>query len=483
MLGPSWAWARRIWGHLGHRSRHWLLNIAIGIVIELILIALHSTPVGDFARNWAFDAAMTAYEGFDVRGGPSLPVGFIDIDEETWRNSGETPRAPRSLLSDLIKYSFSHDARYVVLDVIVEGEDGTDREDADFADEISKLAPSLEAAHQHLLLVRTLREPLYGSQTLAPEIRQSPLDEALRDHARSLHAVVPYFIASADGILRAWWLWKAGCRADPATGGGHWEVLPSAQLLVATLAQQERPGQMPFPWSAQAHRDPCVVDLRAYAAGAAAAPKTAVDEHVREWLLSRPDVAGASAANLDGGAAEDIASRIFFKFRYQPLGSGKVWTIPARKIPKDTAADMRGFAGGLVVIGQSFEAARDQHMTPLGTMPGAMVLVNAVESMLDFQLLRPPAPWFNITFMAASIVLVGFIYAYIESTVRTLLTFAPLVLLLIGTNYLLLRLGGTWIDFATPLVAIWAHRPVSKTFAALKARIGRLRGPMADNSA
>jgi CHASE2 domain-containing sensor protein len=467
------AWLRRAWTHLGHRNQHWIENIAIGIAIEIMLPVAQSTFIVAAAQNWALDAAMRGYAGLSVRGGATLPLIFIDIDEESWRSQwwghGEPFRAPRQRLFDLIDYAFEHDARYVVLDVIVEGSDNP--EDTKFAADIKKLAGRLETTHQHLLFVRTLRDQLHNIRQFAPEVRPSPLDEVLLQYPGRLHAVAPYFQVSRDGAMRGWQMWRAGCRLDPKTGKGRWEILPSVQLLIATLVLPQKPGQeTAFPWSATTDVESCIVDLRAFAAGVAAVPEKVLDRKMWDWLDRRPDLTGTGEPESPNGTANDLTSRIFFKFRYPPQPS-QVWLIPALKLFHPTPPDeARGFAGGLVVIGQSFEAARDQHMTPLGPMPGAMVLINSVASMLDLKLLRPPSQRFECLFQLGSIVVVGLVYAYIESTVVTVVTLVPFVLLLIGMNYLLLRLGGIWLDFATPLLAIWAHRPVSHLWQTIKSR-------------
>jgi CHASE2 domain-containing sensor protein len=465
-------WLRRTWGH-HHLGRHWVENIAIGIVIEIILTAAQNTFFVAAAQNWALGAAMRGYAGLSVRGGATLPLIFIDIDEESWRSQwwGHEPfRAPRQRLFDLIDYAFEHDARYVVLDVIVEGRD--DPEDTKFVADIKKLAGRLETTHQHLLFVRTLRDQLHNNKQFAPEVRPSPLDDVIRQYSGELHAVAPYFRVSRDGVMRGWQMWRAGCRLDPKTGKGRWEILPSVQLLIATLVLPQKPEQgTAFPGTATADVESCIVDLRAFAAGVAYVPEKVPDKEMWKWLDKRPDLTGIGELKFPNDGTNDLTSRIFFKFRYPPLPS-QVWVIPALKLLHPTSPDKdRGFAGGLVVIGQSFEAARDQHMTPVGPMPGAMVLINSVASMLDLKLLRPPSQRFELLFQLGSIVVVGLVYAYIESILVTVVTLVPLVLLLIGMNYLLLRLGGIWLDFATPLLAIWAHRPVSQLWRTIKSRI------------
>jgi len=455
----GWLW--RAWARFGHLNQHWVINIAIGVTIALAIIVARDNRIVVAAQNWALDVAMQgAAEANGARDRVRPALTFIDIDEETWRNprwgGGEPFRAPRKGLLALVDYALEHEARYLVVDVIVESRD--DPEDIEFAHEIEKRATRLEETKQHLFFVRTIRDPLKGLEQLAPQLRSSPVDAAIRRHPEQLHAVEPYFRVSRDGVLRTWQMWRIGCRSDAESGRGHWEVMPSVQLAIASLVQTpEGPQRFAIPWSAPIEAEPCAVDLTALAQENAIGTGVQSDERVQDWLRTRPDITGFDELPESTG---DLSSHIFFKFHYPP-NSWQVRLIPALNVLESTFHGQNpDFAHGVVVIGQSFEAARDQHATPLGAMPGAMVLINSINSILDVKLLREPNRICEVIFELISIILIGYLFARFDSFTATVGIFLTFVPILIGLNYLLLR-SGIWLDFAVPLLGIFAHRMVA----------------------
>jgi CHASE2 domain-containing sensor protein len=124
---------------------------------------------------------------------------------------------------------------------------------------------------------------------------------------------------------------------------------------------------------------------------------------------------------------------------------------------------------GVVVIGQSFEAARDQHATPLGVMPGPMVLINSLDSMLNPGLLDEPGRAWKVLIEATLIFVVGFLLAYRDYVIAVFVILTLFVPLLIFANYLLL-LCGVWMDFAIPLLGMCVHRIIAEFEAYLQRR-------------
>jgi len=473
-------WLRLAWDHLGHRNRHWAKNILIGAVIGIGLEFhfVHDARIVVAARNWALDAAMQGSAAVRTRRGDpiaSQDLAFIDVDEETWRDpqwgNGEPFRAPRDGLLALIDYAIKHKARYIVLDVIIEGENNP--EDAQFAKQIEQRATRLNP-EQHILFVRTLREPLNGMQDrLAPELRPSPLDHVIKCHPEQLHAVAPYFSVSRDGVLRDWQMWQTGCRRDGAgMGDGHWEILPSVQLAIAALIHQSDPkrrdaDRAAFPWSNPVEKNRCIVDLASYnQSGIPASTFEHDDAPMWEWLRNS-SLPHASKVEKPSDATIALTNRIFFRFRY-PKELSPVHLIPAFAILKDTPQLQKLYdrmldvpGNGVVVIGQSFEAARDMHATPIGIMPGPMVLINSLESMLNPGLLQEPSCAWRLTIEGTSIALVGFIFAYLDYVIAGIVILTLFVPLLIILNYFLL-LDGIWMDFAIPLLGMYMHKIIAE---------------------
>lgn len=456
---------RRVWGRLDHRQRHWVFNILLGVFIAFGLSRFENQTIVVAAQNWATDSAMrsgVAIHGWFRGNDPPVPLAFIDVDEETWRSDiwdhGEPFHAPRDRLLDLIKYALGH-ARYVVLDIIIEA---ADNEDEWFAKQIAALTPRLKP-DQHIIFVRTLRQPLNGrKELLAPEIHSSKLSEVIDKHPDHLHAAAPYFRVSRDGILRDWQLWQVGCGHNAKTadtGLGQWEMLPSVQLLVGALWQTgKKPDEdrsamrAKFPWRHPVAVARCVTTLDAYAEiGVPVAQLKPDDAPIWKWLRNDSGLGDRSALERPDNGSTAKSDRIFFRFRY---GQSPVQLIPALAI-LDHTSPAKLADDGVVVIGQSFEAARDEHETPLGPMSGPMVLINSINSMLNPGLLQAPGFVVKWLIEGCAIVVIGYLLAS-QDYLLVFLTILLLIPALIFFNYWLL-LGGIWVDFAVPLLGISAH--------------------------
>jgi CHASE2 domain-containing sensor protein len=454
---------RRTWSDLSQHSKHWTFNILIGVSIEGAMLLFHDSRLVVAAQNWILDAVMQGASAYGVGAGKQTPpLTLIDIDESTWRSSlwggGQPLRAPRMDLLRLVNFALEHRARYVVLDVVMESP--ADADDGRLAEGMQQIATTLEnEKNQHIFFVRSFNAPLDASGYLAPELRRSPLDDVIAAHPLWLHNVAPYFRVSRDGVLRKWDLWRAGCVRDDVAGNGHWVVLPSVQLAIATVAHNEDlgPGN---PGKDAASTGRCVVGLSALAQSGPGVPSSQLEQHWADWLRSHPDLTGKSNFELRRGGEIDASSRIFFKFGYPPKSSEVQW-IPALEVLKGrTIAGGYDLSSGLVVIGQSFEAVRDEHATPIGTMPGSMVLINSVDSILDIRLLQEPASYIGFFFLIASIVGVGYAFAKFDSFMATIVIFITAFFAGPGLIYILLR-AGIWFDLAVPIIGVFAHRMIS----------------------
>jgi CHASE2 domain-containing sensor protein len=480
----------RIWHRLGHRNQHWLINIVIGFAIWIVLHFAHDRRIVVAAQNWALDTAMQGNAA--VRTQRSDPVAlqdlaFIDVDEETWRDpqwgNSEPFRAPRDGLLALVDYAIKQKVRYIVLDVIIEGKNDPEdaqlakkdpaaaqlaKQDAQFAKQIEQRAALLNS-DQHILFVRTLRKPLNGMQDrLAPELRASPLDEVIKTHPNQFQSVAPYFRVSRDGVLRDWQMWQTGCRRDaPGKGVGHWEILPSVQLAIAALMQSDkmsdpkrRDYRAAFPWNNPVEKHRCIVDLASYNQPDIPASTFGPDD-ARMWdWLPKSRLPHASEVEKPSDAIIALTNRIFFRFRYRQEPS-PVLLIPALAILKHTPHRDVVENSSVVVIGQSFEAAGDLHATPIGIMPGPMVLINSLESMLKPGLLQEPGRTEHWAIECALIVLVGCAFAYLDHLIAFIVLLTLFVPLLIILNYVLL-LHGIWMDFAIPLLGMYMHKIIAE---------------------
>ena len=440
--------------------QRWLLNILIGLLIELLLLFGNDWRPIVFAQNWGLDAAMQGQSALQTPRPPgAMPLAIIDVDEETWRDKswggGEPVQAPRDQLLALIVYSIEHHARYVVVDVRIEGRD--DAEDATFVAGIEHLVPTLRKNNQYLLFVRTLREPLFRGDNVAPEIRESPLDAVVRRNSDRLYSVAPYFHVSRDGVLREWQLWRAGCRPGSSGQRGHWDIVPSVQLAIAWLANTNKALRPADVWTRATRGEACEVELGTKTSDSARTQESRINRRLWAWLSTQPEITHSSTMGWLGEGSPGLENRIYFKYADRPRSNQVQFVQALDVVTGNVHAAALDFGNGIAIVGQSFEAAGDQYATPLGVMTGTLVIANSAASMLDSGLLRQPNDLVRFAFESVLIVLTGFVFARFDSAFGTIIILFPFLLALALIEYVLLG-AGYWLDFAAPLLAIYAHR-------------------------
>jgi CHASE2 domain-containing sensor protein len=134
--------------------------------------------------------------------------------------------------------------------------------------------------------------------------------------------------------------------------------------------------------------------------------------------------------------------------------------VPALAV--ETGKAGRGHvAGQVAVIGGSAELSRDTYPTPLGDMPGAVILINSIDSLLHHRQLHHLPRMAEFAIAAALIVAVSVcfaslqhVWAYVLSCVVTIV--ALLALSMVGFH------RGYWLDFTLPLIAVQLHHMIAQ---------------------
>lgn len=475
--------------------RHFVQNLLIGIIIELLVLTLfyfHVGPAVNF-QNYVLDSMMKLSADTnhpDAKVPPPTQL-FIEVDEKTYRSDawGNEPGAlPLNRIAQLIELAVANGARFVLVDFAIDGP-GDERQTEFIArmEGILKQYPG-----SHLLFVRTMRQPL--ELYTARSIRPSTLDVLIEKHPDQVHAVAPNFLRSSDHVLRHWRLWESACRPLPSgqglPGEGRWVIVPSPQLVIAAVAKGLA---LPTPENNLS----CAVD---------GAESEVLDKaesgHMADWFAGRwvwenfgtcyqqdsfkaenchnatPPDRKKTTKEMEG---EELANRILFLrsdwVRKNAEGANKGATpndpyfsrLAAINLLQDlpsgpvaaafekirTAAQNKTLT--VAVIGASYEDSRDTHLTPLGEMPGALVLVNAIDTMQTTGILQSPPTSVKLFFVALTLVGISAAFAVLSA-----LWASVLMLVIIGLTMLPLSLWflrqGIWLDFGAPLMGIYFHR-------------------------
>ena len=470
----NWRWLTAWWSGLSHFKQ----NCVIGLVIEFAIIVLelivHPASLA-WLENYALDSMMRgAASQYMVEQGDAAnarPLILVDIDERTWRSErwggGEPLQSPRPELIQLVTFAAQAGAEHVVLDVLVEGK-RNDAQDRAFARSFESLVGQTPSDTK-FVLVRSLRLPLDAGQLAAssramiPEQRTSALDDVLGRVAGRVAIAAPYFVESSDGRVRDWELWKVVCSDTAGSPNRNVTVMPSVQLLIAA-ARLRSDLQAAAPWL-RAPTDGCPVDE-----SSSSAVGDRLNKQMTDWLnlafgLSVP--VHQFVARESGG----LANRIVYRTADATRQGGALGDSAARRLvrvsaldvlekPDDTRRRLAGYLkGSIVVIGVTRADSYDLRRTPIGEMPGSLVVLNSIDSMLRFGLLQPPSALVMIPLVAMLIVAVAFVYARWDSVRGTLIATFGVLFVLWAASYWFFKYG-IWLNFALPLIGIQIHRIV-----------------------
>ncbi len=75
------------------------------------------------------------------------------------------------------------------------------------------------------------------------------------------------------------------------------------------------------------------------------------------------------------------------------ISAGKLVTYDGSAMKAAEAVDADPFAGRVVVIGSSYTGSGDVHNTPLGNMPGSIVIANSLVQAKTLTESEPASPW------------------------------------------------------------------------------------------
>ncbi len=143
-------------------------------------------------------------------------------------------------------------------------------------------------------------------------------------------------------------------------------------------------------------------------------------------------------------------------FRYSAdqvmAGNSKISAEQLLALPKD-----HRFEGRTIVIGQTYHETGDFFNTPVGRMPGAVLLMNAIDSMAKHQLMKPPSGFLTFSVAFVLIVFVGFLFARWDSSIGAVFA-VVVVVLTAGVASFFFFAHGVWFDFAAPIIGIQLHR-------------------------
>lgn len=490
------------------------------ICVEIILHQLRDTcrfVLLVNAESAAVDWAMNVW----VRREPSSqkdlePLIWVDIDEATYHAMGEPLTIPRPSIRELIEQAVCAPAKLVIVDIALDRYISPTDEDMTRADEsvsrylqyYSKKASEHRnsasdngAGHvaeldcvngqngisfPHIILAKDLKK--IGSQESTPQFeeRRSEIDdlETTVDKSPVLHWGSTTFELDHDYVVRKWRLFEPTYKTVKTNNDTYnkYNTLLSIPLLAWTILRQPDLGNEPFeavrfkdllylfPPTDESSKDSkrsCFTDS-----------KQSMDQ-AHSWTLTKKLSDGTTQSIQLCDMPNEVAQRVAYL-----IGNGhEPWPSPtlpktdsrANPVPlfgqmsafrllasdgnsdSDIALNQLYLKNKVVVIGSSYEDSRDFHLTPIGRIPGALWMINAIESLMEYGEMRQTSKFEKYGSILLSLLAVSFFFAILHSRPLLASFFTGLVMLAF-VFYSLRELGtGAWLEFTLPYFGVLIH--------------------------
>jgi CHASE2 domain-containing sensor protein len=445
-----------------------LSNLLWGTAIALLLFVLRDSPnlqrLDDLTVDWVMGSLGSA-----ERQVIADRFVWFDIDDKTYETWNEPPFTPRDKIQRLIWYAAESGAELVIVDIDLSHR--RQREEIDTTptrirrlgvpatipdDEINnydnyedqKLYDYLEAypgdctAGDHcppIILGRPFRNDLPKPSFLDPAIA----------HSTRVFWASAQFEPDSDMVIRRWRLWEPLCE------NGRAGAIPSIELVVEALVNPERPQAM------------------------AEDPKAAYDFLVQS--LSGTTVCSGGTPQMSGQApADGTPNRVRIRHIIEDQTANQkdnlvhriVYAMPwhqddtaiarpAMYILNAPITSHAAFSGKIVMIGGSAQDTGDIHPTPLGPMPGAFALINAITSLEQHGEITHAPGWVDLLVEIALIAIMSFSFLFLRSFLGMIVSTVVILCVLVPIC-LKLFAHGLWLDFSIPLIAVQLHELVDR---------------------
>ena len=431
--------------------KHVLQNALVGLF--LVLVIHHFKDVGwlQNQQNQALDWVM--YFGANQEQENVTPFIFVDVDNSSYAEWGEPTSIPADKMVTMLKNILQGSPSSVVIDF-----DLSRRSDDDVAvieDYLREYNASILSENKsQVIIVKTFKVLADDAESKLLQPRESLLDPIVNEY-KWLHWGSPLFTLDDDYNVRRWRLWEAAC-----TKKGASIAIPSVQLLL--YANQSLSGG--------------IKELtRTF--------ESFKPEDCNDWdkvLLTELPTLGRVTLNKQKAP---LSQRIYFNLAWQkenpdpyayteiiyesPNGDVEhimeplLADIPASLLSKqNTELDNSLFTNKNVIIGASHQDSADIHGTPLGHMPGSLIIVNAVNSLQTKGELVNPSLMTTLIIEFILLVIISIAFAMLIPSVAFILSTGFIVLVLLPITYWVFK-DGVWLDFALPLFAVQMHQLVS----------------------
>lgn len=418
--------------------RDLVINLLVGLSVALVLLYFSRNPwlmeAEDASMDWWMELNKNIIPPIQENQIP--PVVFLNVDDKTYYDWGEPLFTPREQLTNLIKSAVAAKARLVIVDLNVSQK--TPIEGSELHPEDQALKTYLTNYVDHcrsgtdIAACPTiiLRRSFSTQSNAIPIVRTSFLDEVITQDGPVQWASRQFYPAS-DQVVRRWKLWQPACTTDKQP-----IVVPSLELLAmahikesCTTAELQKVLQSFQPKNCHDMTLPSLTVFKFCGLTVNLADRWGINQRIR-YRLSWSDL-----------VVDEVDTPVLTTLSAQPY---------AESLPQSNTKAIA--SGGVVVIGKSYREGYDIHTAPLGELPGALIIVNALYSLLQpekIALSSLASVFTTVLFILIMTALFGRFPSGSGIAVSSLLIlFVLLPLTMIWFSY------GMWLNIALPLLAV-----------------------------
>jgi len=434
--------------------RHLRQNLIVGIFISMILHFVHDFSPIRQAEDAAFDWVMAMQIGIAPDNSPQK-FAFLDIDEAAYKNWGEPLHIPRNKLLDIIQYAVRGKPALIVVDVDLSRW-------GQCLDHDLALINYLNAYQDRppIVLPQLFKEPIEGEPRRT--LRKSFFgDDSPNADARVFLASPLFELDGNDFRLRRWRLWEFT---------NDQKNIPSVEMSAVALIKSNRDpvdilNEVKEDLNTLAQGDAGKINIRGFGE-----LETDHEDIGQRILYSIPGILQEGESYPENFVRRSVLP--ITKINSPTVEQKIVDQCPEQcptecplqcRIPSNVTTDMSQFdsswlKGRVVVIGASFADSRDIYSTPIGLMPGAMVIVNAINSLYKHgQIEKPEIFWIYLSEILL-IVLMSIAFALFDASFLGMLVSSSIIIaIMLPLSFYLFKYG-IWLDFAIPLIGVQLHR-------------------------
>lgn len=445
--GPSDAIAKAHSPGFWMQYRH---HVVVGVALALLLHFAFPTgsplmqPVTQYAGDLLIRfAELAASHGIWPRhrdvSGRLAPIVLVEIDDATHLKWGEPAVTPRDRLAALLTIAIGAGAAVVVVDIDLSQKSASEQADRALEEVISTEVKSAKQQRRASRIVLSRRLVTEDDQN--QRFRRLYF-ETIDEKVVGVQAGAATFIRDEDLVIRRWHL------VQPACYKGKGDAAHSLQLLVtATL------------FNAQTELEQA--RLRLAAVACSPANDLPGDRHLNLQFRE------GYAVPLDD---ESVVSRMNFKFNWEThrhgdlgkletlRGNRTLLTLPAMLVEQYAATDAASaMQDAVVVVGNTHYDSKDFHLTPVGEIPGVLLVANAIYSLLDSGVMPEPGKAVTVATEVLAIALLAGVFTVFSTKYALWVGCLAVLFALLPVAIALFRFG-VWFDFLFPLVGPVAHQ-------------------------